>query len=480
MNELSLKDIEEKYRSMEKELIEDLKNLISIKSVRGEPTVKNGELLPFGEGVHESLMFMKSLAERDGFSFTNVDNYQGHIDFGLNKDNIMGILLHLDVVPEGEGWTREPLKGTLEEGRLYGRGTNDDKGPAISAYYSVKVLKELGFLPEKGIRLVLGLDEETGWSGMDYYLEKVKAPDFGFTPDANFPVIKGEKGILIFDIVRKLSKTVGIEKGLEIKSLKAGSAPNMVADYARALVFHEHKDMYRLIEEQAEAFNIDKEYKVKVKPIGKSLEIVTKGKSSHGAKPEQGYNALSLLMDFLGTLSFKEDSVNDFISFYNNHIGFEVTGKNLGILLEDEQSGALVVNVGKGYIDDKEARVTVNVRYPVTYRDEDIYKKLMEVLHPLDLGIVKTMVQHPIYFDEEDSMVQALMECYREVTGDYKSSPLVIGGGTYARAMKNFVSFGPLFPHEEDVAHKQDEYIDVESLIKAGVIYAKSIYELTK
>lgn len=480
MSDLSFDRIEEKYRLMKDELLKDLKDLLSIKSVREEPVKKEGVLLPFGEGVHESLMFMKGLAERDGFNFTNVDNYQGHIDFTQGKEKTMGVLLHLDVVPEGEGWTKKAFEGTLEDGRLYGRGTNDDKGPAIASYYSLRVLKELGFLPEKNIRLVLGLDEETGWQGMDYYLERIKAPDFGFTPDANFPVIKGEKGILVFDIVKKLTKTVGLEKGLELKSLKAGSAPNMVADFARALVFHGDKDMYRLMEEQAEAFNIDKEYKVKVKPVGKSLEIVTRGKSSHGAKPDQGYNGLSLLMSFLGTLSFKEDSVNDFISFYNHHIGFQVTGENLGISLEDKESGNTVVNVGKGYVDEKEARITINVRYPVTFTDEEVYKRLMVVLHPLDLGVVKTMVQHPVYFDEEDPMIKTLMDCYRTITKDYESKPIVIGGGTYARAMRNFVSFGPQFPHEEDVAHKQDEYVDVESLIKAGIIYTKSIYELTK
>ena len=479
--------LSEKIASYESEILASLSDLVSIASVKGEAEKIEGVYMPFGHNVHQALLFMKELAEKESFPFTNVDNYGGHLDYRLTGDvqgkdqETLGILVHLDVVPQGSDWDMDPFGGEIIGDKIYGRGVLDNKGAAIIVFYALKALKDLSYRPAKNIRMVFGLDEETGWSGMDYYLDKVRPPDFGFTPDAEFPVIKGEKGVLIFDIVKKLSKTVGMDKGLELKSIRAGNAANMVPDYARALIFHKDGgDIYKLITEEAEFFSQKKDQAIKVKASGKSLEVLAQGISAHGAKPESGYNAISLLMEFLGGLSFKEDDVNDFIAFYNKHIGFDLGGQGLGISFKDEESGNTIVNVGVCYLDQKEARITVNVRYPVSYKDEEIYQKLMETLAPYSIGIIKKGLHHPIYFTDNDPLVKTLMEVYQDVTGDLESEALVIGGGTYARAMKNFLAFGPSMPGDREVAHKKNEYMEIKKLMEAAVIYGEAIYRLTK
>lgn len=461
-------------------LITDLIQLIKINSVKGQPIEYNGGILPFGKGVHDALLFMETIAQREGFIFHDVDHYGAHIDFGEGKEETMGVLLHLDVVPEGSGWKYGPFAGEIEDGKIYGRGALDDKGPTIAAFYAIKILKDLGFQPEKGIRLILGLDEETGWSGMDYYLAQENPPDFGFTPDAEFPVIRGEKGILTFDIVKKLSPTIGLERGLELRSLKGGQAANMVADSARALLFHKDPAYYEILKGKISDYNENGKVKVGSRLCGKSMEITTSGISAHGARPESGLNAISGIMDFLSTLAFSEDHANDFIQFYQKHIAFDLTGALLGVGFSDKESGPLVLNIGRANINRKEARVTVNVRYPVTLEEDVFYETLMETLSLYDLGIVKTMIQKPIYFSRENPLIEKLMSIYQEHTGDLESEAAIIGGGTYARAMNNFVAFGPAFPGDEEVAHQKDEYMDIEKLMQATVIYAHAIYELTK
>ncbi|MDX9888369.1 MAG: dipeptidase PepV [Anaerovoracaceae bacterium] len=477
---LSKDIITEELEKNKDALLEDLSQLLKIKSLRGDALEYQGQILPFGKGVHEALLFMKKIAQREGFIFYNVDHYGAHIDFGEGKEETMGVLLHLDVVPEGSSWKYEAFGGQIEGGKIYGRGALDDKGPTIAVFYALKILKDLGHQPAKGIRLILGLDEETGWSGMDYYLARESPPDFGFTPDAEFPVIRGEKGILTFDIVKKLSKTLGIERGLELRSLKGGQAPNMVADSARALVFHKDPKHYEMLEEKIEEYNYKKDYKVKSRLCGKSMEITTSGVSAHGARPERGVNAISIIMDFLSTLIFSEDDVNDFIEFYKKHIAFDLGGKLLGVDFSDKESGSLILNIGKANINSKEARVTVNIRYPVTLEEDVFYETLMAALSPYDMGIVKRMIQKPIYFAEDNPLIQQLMSIYKDYTGDQTSKAAIIGGGTYARSMNNFVAFGPSFPGDEEVAHQKDEYMDIDKLMLAAAIYAQAIYELTK
>lgn len=477
------------------DMVKTLQELVAFKSVVSAPVMRMSgedkdekEILPFGKGVQDAFEYMLAKAKSDGFETENVENYGGHIEFGgytlddeglivETSDEVMGIVGHLDVVPEGSGWEHDPYSGTVEGDKIFGRGTIDDKGPVVAAYYAMKAIKDAGIMPAKKVRLVLGLDEETEWKGMKKYLSKVKAPDFGFTPDAEFPAIQAEKGIMVFQLARKLSKTVN--KGLELRSLAGGNAANMVADFARAVVRSDKPEIYEDIKTAAAAFRDETGYKLTVKGAGKSLEISAAGLSAHGARPHTGLNAISIIMAFLKKLTFVNDDVNDFIDFYNNHIGFELDGKSLGIGFSDNESGDLILNVGKIALEKEAIVLTINVRYPVTFTDTQVYDAMLPVVNKFNMGIVKEKTQEPIFIPEDSHMLKTLMDVYREHTGDTERKPLVIGGGTYARAVKNVIAFGPSFPGEREVAHQKNEFAEISKLIIAAKIYADAIYRLT-
>ena len=466
-------------------MVKMLQELLAFRSV-AEPGTDE---MPFGKGVHDAFFYMLDKAKHDGFDIENIDNYGGHIEFGgyildeegdvaYTSEETFGILGHLDVVPEGNDWDFPPYGAEIAEGKIYGRGAIDNKGPVVASYFAMKALKESGFIPEKKVRLILGLDEETSWKGMDKYLQKVKPPSIGFTPDAQFPVIHGEKGILVFELAKKINK--GMTKGLELRSLKGGSAANMVADFARAVVRDDKTSTYDKIKEKAAKYREKHKRKINVKGVGKSLEITVRGVSSHGARPESGLNAISVMMDFLGKLPFANEDVNDFVSFYNKHIGFELNGASMGCGLSDEASGNLIFNTGTIDMDHEAGIITINIRYPVTMSDDAVYGAMMPVINQYDLGVVKVKHQPPIYFPKDAPMVNTLMDVYRRHTKDKKSEAIVIGGGTYARAADNLLAFGGIFPGQEDVTHKKNEYIEIDKMVLMSKIFADAIYELAK
>lgn len=457
-------------------MIESLSRLISIPSV----AVPDGSMEhPFGEHVHEAFTTMLHMGDEAEFLTWNADNFGGHIDFPGTGDGMLGIVGHLDVVPEGDGWEFDPYGGEVIDGYVCGRGASDDKGPVIASFYAMKALKDLGFAPDKTVRLILGLDEETNWKGMEHYLAFVdRTPDLGFSPDADFPVIHGEMGMLVFDLARKFGRFSG--KGLELRTIKGGTAANAVPDFARAVVMDTSGGGYESIRNLVAELRESRGWRLQCKGVGKSLEITAEGTSAHGSKPEEGENAISIIMELLGHLNFVSDDQSAFVQFYNEHIGFDMHGEHIGCAFEDEPSGKLIWNTGMIDLDQKSVRLTINVRYPVTGDCEQVYDGVMSVIDPFDLGIIKDRHKAPIYLEEDDPLVTTLMDIYRRQTGDEESKPLVIGGGTYARALENTVAFGARFPGEPGLEHMRDEKISVEGLMKLAHIYAEAIYELSR
>lgn len=474
--------------------LETLEGAIRIPSVAGEPeTLEDGTVYPFGQSVQNALEYTLACGRKFEMHAENIDNYGGHIDYGDGEETV-GIIGHLDVVPEGEGWDFDPFSGKVEDGYILGRGTTDDKGPVFACLMAMKSLKDAGFQPDRRIRLILGLDEETNWKGIKYYFDKVKKPDFGFTPDADFPALNGEKGILHFEIAGKFGKQP--KDGLTLRSLKGGTAVNMVPESARAVVSCEKtvkkksirrrvkkkkiadRKLYDKIRALAAAYGQETGHAVKVRGVGTSLEITARGKAAHGASPEKGINGISVLMDFLHKLNFASDEVNRFLDFYQECIGFDYAGRNIGIAFSDEKSGALSFNVGMIHSDGEGAGLTVDVRYPVSCTAEQIYEGMMPFLDRFDLGLVKIENKEPIYFDPDSSLIRTLMDVYRENTGDMDRKPLVIGGGTYARSCENIVAFGGLFPGDPDIMHQRNEKLAVERYMQMINIYAEALLRL--
>lgn len=455
--------------SYREEMLQTLQELIAIPSVVTDAE----EGAPFGAAVQRAYEYMMEKGRAQGFELFDADHYGGHMEFGRGPE-AMGILAHLDVVPAGEGWDYPPFGGVVENGRIYGRGAQDDKGPAVAAFYAMKALKDEGIEPAKKVRLILGLDEEVDWQGMKYYLSKTKAPDFSVSPDADFPVIHGEMGVMIFEIAGKFGRSK--KEGLLLRSITGGNAPNMVADWARALV---NGPDYDGVREKLKEYRELTGYKIKATGRGKSLEIYAEGVSAHGATPWMGQNAITVLMGFLGKLEFINEDHNEFIRFYNRHLGADLDGSALGCGFEDELSGKLVLNVGQIKMEEDGALVTVNIRYPISSSDQAVYDAMAPALNRYDLGVVKVDHKAPIFTPKDDPLVVKLMEAYRAHTGDMESEPIIIGGGTYARAVPHAVAFGISFPGDPEVVHQKNEYVEIESLMKSARIYADAIYRLT-
>lgn len=472
----------ERLESYKEDMLRTLKESVSMPSVKSEPVkTSEGEILPYGRGVHDSLMHMLGAGAALGFESHNVDNYAGYIDFKVADDKAAeaktcGIVGHLDVVPVGTGWETDPFEMVENDGCLFGRGTADDKGPVVACLYAMKAIKEEGIELKNNVRIVLGLDEETGDSSIQYYLERHGHPDMGFTPDGDFPIVNGEMGIMVFDLARKFTGAPAKED-LRLTKLEAGTAHNMVPGDARAVIAGDKK-YFDLIIDKARAYAAETGYTIKAKKQGNSLVVEAKGMAAHGAHPDLGLNAISIMMEFLGRVSFANEELNDFIAFYNDHIGFDLHGERFGVNFEDNQSGPLILNVGIANINEELASISINIRFPVTYSDVDLAIGLEGCTRDTSIGIITRMVQNPIYMDLNKPMVKKMLKAYREETGDTESAPIVQAGGTYAKMVNNILCYGGMFPGEEDTMHQAGERLSIESFMKMARIYARAIHSL--
>ncbi len=458
------------------ELIQDTQKLLQIKSVLDENHTSPDA--PLGFGVKEALEFMLKMGEKDGFRSKNVGNLAGYLEFGEGEESV-GILCHVDVVPEGDGWSSDPYGAEIRDGKIYARGAIDDKGPTMAAYYAMKIVKELGLPINKRIRMIIGTDEESDWRCVDHYFKHEEMPTLGFAPDADFPIIFAEKGIADFDLVQKdvhknQSKS---ECKMELVRFEAGRRYNMVPDFAKAAVLlkAENTNFIQKYDDFLKTHTLKGKYHVDNGELILELE----GVSAHGMEPNNGKNAGLFLAKFLQE---NNDDPNawPFLNFAVEYFYEDSRGVNLGVSFADEISGELTVNVGKMAYDPLNGGIFgVNLRYPVKNDMEKTKKQLTEVVTKHGFSIQNYSDSKPHHVDENSELIRVLKKVYVEQTGE-EAELLAIGGGTYARSLTSGVAFGPLFPGREDIAHQKDEYMYIEDLLKATAIYAQAIYELAK
>ena len=464
-----------------------LSKLLQFPSVLDTSSVGQG--IPYGQATVDALDFMLSLAKEDGFTTRNLDNHIGYIELkGQEEADYIGVLCHLDVVPAGNYWSFEPFGGTIAEDRIVGRGALDDKGPAVASYYALKAIKDSGIALKHPIRLILGLNEETGSKCVAHYNKTEKPPIAGFTPDADFPVIYAEKGITSFKIKANFKRSHS-PSGIELLSVNGGTVVNMVPDTCEAVfsVNPLEGPGYDLLLAALEGFVSMNPVKMECHPTEKSASasylttVILKGTSAHASTPEAGHNAVSYMMAFLGTLPLGDGDMGQAIAAYNRLIGLEYYGESLGMGLWDEPSGKLTLNVGTVHMDIDGMMLHINVRYPVTCDGDAVYCDLVkENVANAGWELEAGRVVAPIVHDREGKLVQTLMSVYRDHTGDVAAEPISIGGGTYARSIPGIVAFGPLFPHSHDTMHQADEYITKEDFDQLVRMYADAMLRLSE
>lgn len=464
---MSKEEIRKLCKDYQDDIISSLRDILQYNSIQADP--EPGQ--PFGEEVDKCLNKTLEIAEDLGFKTGNIDGYAGYAEIGEGEE-MFGILCHLDIVPAGDDWTYPPFAGEIVDNKMYGRGTLDNKGPVIASLYAMKVIQDLGIELNKRVRLIVGTNEESGWAGIDYYKEHAEMPEIAFSPDAEFPVIHAEKGILIFNLNKELEKQTDVREGrVAVKSLTGGNAPNMVPDRAKAILEGE----FDYISRELEKYNNRWEGQLQLTKLDDGLELLAKGISAHGSMPQDGLNAVSHLINFLVELDLKQDEKAEFLNQYSELIGLNYFGKNIGCQMSDEVSGPLIFNVGQIELDADRAKVVVNIRYPVQASADEVFAGMEPKLKAAGWELEKGEHKEPLYVEKDSELVKSLMKIYQEETADQEATPIAIGGGTYARAVEKAVAFGPLFPGQPELAHQKDEYIGIDDLIKNTVIYANAI-----
>ena len=438
---MNYKDLVLKYKD---QIIKDLEKFISINSVLVKYDPTNLEA-PFGEGPRKALDFISEIAARDKFQNRNVANHVVEINYGDQK-NFIVMAGHVDVVPIGKGWNTDPFKMVYSEkdDMLRGRGTLDDKGPGLAAYYALKIIKEQNIQLKRRVKLLFGSDEESGSRCIKKYNELVtEIPDYGFIPDAEFPLIFSEKGILRIDI---------LIRNEDILKIDATNVYNMVPEYA------EIEFMDQCVKK-------------------------CEGKSAHGSLPHLGENAILKLAYNLD----KEEIENNLTYILNKYFILEgkkfltdTKGELLGIKTINQETGDLSLNLGVHAIEGEYVKIGLDIRYPSNTTNEKIITTIKDTLSKSKVECIVREVSNndPLYFSPVSKLVKTLEGIYRKHTGDNKTPILAIGGGTYAREFKNTIAFGAEFPNREPLMHAPNEGYPLKDLLQSVEIYIDAIISL--
>ena len=439
------------------EMIRTLKGWIQVPSVKAAPEPG----APFGREVRRALDLVLSDAAAMGFETRNFDGYAGDVRMGPLGVDPLAILVHLDVVPAGDGWTMNPFGAEIEGGRMYGRGMSDDKGPAAAALYAMYAMKKAGLPLKREVRLIFGCDEESGWECMKYYLAHCDMPRTGFSPDASYPVINTEKGML------HLSLRAGYaQDGLRVKEISVGERCNVIPGIATALVEgdealcakinHLAGDMHLQVEAQ----------------MRDGLALLTStGVPGHAAYPEAARNAIGQLLLMLRALG-----VTGPLRTLADQVGMEYDGLGLGIRCMDETSGGLTCNLGILRYNEKDGLyATLDIRYPILCDHAALTACVRAALEGIEVTVDEQKAPHHVA--PNSKLVMALLDAYHEAT-DRPRECVATGGGTYARVLEEGVAFGSVFPGEEELAHQADEYMSLDSLALNMRIFARAIEKL--
>lgn len=440
----------EKLENNFSEFLNNLDRVVSIPSYYQEDSTK----YPFGENIQKVLEEMIDICKELGFrTYIDSEGYYGYAEIG-SGEKLVGVLGHLDVVPPGDlsKWENEPFKPVIKDGKYYGRGAQDDKGPTLAAIYALKTLLDCGFKLKYRVRFIFGTDEENLWRDMPKYIEKEEIPTVGFTPDSKFPLIYSEKGLLQCKLIAKN------ESGLVFKG---GDAFNSVPSN---IIVPKNEELMKVLLE------LNYEFKDKDEVI----EIV--GKSVHAQVAETGINAINRYMHALTKLG-KETKSGKFIT--ENLIGYDFA-EPIFELVKDEHSGELKFNVGKIEFTEENEILMIDMRIPVTYDKEKIVETLSRKAKEYGFEYIQHDYLKSIYVPLDSELITTLMSAYQEITGDMESQPVASGGATYARAMNNCVAFGCVLPGSPKTEHQPNEYIILDDIKKAMKIYMKAFEKFNK
>ena len=450
--------------SHREEMVDTIRQLVEIPSVKGE--AKPGA--PFGTEPRRALDKMLEICRDMGFVTSCHDDVVGTADYSPAGNVALGILGHLDVVPaEPLNWSCPPYQLTRTDGKLLGRGVIDDKGPCVAALYALYCVKELGIPLKKGVRLLFGTDEENGSEDLEIYCRGNKLPPMVFTPDASFPLINIEKGMIRADIL-------GEYQPGSVVSFSGGSIPNAVPDKAEAVL---RGIPYEEVRAVIAANSTGAVLTADTEPNG-DITLHCSGRSAHASTPQTGVNAVTALIATLNRLPLREGQQREIIRGLAEKFPFgETDGRSAALKVQDEKSGALTLTFSKFAMHDGKVSGCIDIRYPVCVELEDVVAGLSAALEQSGVHYGRNMEEKPHIVPEDSEFVQKLLRVYSEVEGE-PGRCIAIGGGTYVHTVEGGVAFGVERGDTDYHMHSNDEFITEEELLKDAVLFACAIVDI--
>lgn len=450
------------------EMLEDIAKLCRIDSAKD--SYRAGR--PFGDGCFEALQTALAMAEGYGFSIDNYDSYVGTVDMN-DKEKQLDILAHLDIVPAGDGWTvTKPFEPVVKDGKIYGRGTADDKGPAIAALYAMRAVKELGIPLNRNVRLILGTDEECGSSDITHYYSVEKEAPMTFSPDASFPVINIEKGRIEGNFTAEFEPSDKLPK---MVSFKCGTKVNVVPAAAEALFEGLDGD-----ETEALAKSMEEELGITftVSSEDGCLKIAASGENGHASTPWKGKNALTGLLALIERLPLAECGQLKAVRALNHLMPHgDWFGAGLGIQISDEESGELTLAFSMLDISEKSLEGEFDSRCPICATKENTIDVIRKNMEAEGISFNTEELEPPHHVPADSDFVKTLLSAYESYSGR-KGECIAIGGGTYVHHLKNGVAFGACLPETENHMHGPDEFAVVDELLMSAKIFAQVIVDL--
>lgn len=458
-------------------IVRDLQQILRFKTVSGGAT--DEERQTWQSEIHNGFNWLETWAESQNLHNRNLENSVFVIEQS-GGENVLGVLLHLDVVPPGEGWSHPPFEGEIDNGVVYGRGCQDDKGPIVQMMHALAAIKTLGLPFRRTVRLIVGSEEETGvWADVKRYLELERAPDFSIVPDGSFPIVNGEKGMI--DIKISVSPSEKESGDISLVSAISGLRSNVVPPLAEVILKCATESDGQIRETLARFLDQNSSARAEMTRENEAIKINFYGRNAHGSMPWEGQNAARDALHFLAHLPLQGPRAQFAhllaaltggnegaeLGIANRHNFLKQTTQSLGILRINESTCEGVLNI-RHTPPQTVSLILDRVTHAARTTSDSATVPEVEVVNNSHDPLFIDPQHYPEYFS-------ALEAAYQAVTG---REPLHVhtGGTTFAKAFPNAMCFGPTDKSDEpELAHQADERIAVEHLLRNVRIYALAL-----
>lgn len=430
--------------------IETAKALVAFPSVCGPAE----GAMPFGKDIQSCLEYALDYCQSLGCTtYLDPAGYYGYADYGQGEE-LIGIVGHLDVVPEGDHalWHTEPFTGTVIDDKLYGRGSGDDKGPTAASLHGLKAVIDSGVTFKKRVRYIFSTDEESMFRCLKAYRQQEEIPTATLVPDGRFPFTYGEKGLVNIKLHGP---------GTTDFSLNGGEAFNIVPSKAH----YQGPQLTDLLTQ----LTADKQ---DVTQTGSDTLTVT-GTAVHASVNHLGNNAVSQL-----AVALNHYAQHPLLQFISQEIGLDPHGTALLGELEDDISGKVAFNLGKLEINENSSQLWLDIRYPLIADYADIRQKIEVASQAYGLGFEEYDQWDGALVPLETPFLQTVLRTYQDLTKDF-TPPGITTGATLARTLPNAIAFGTKSSQSTNsTAHQANEYVELSDLYNGMDIYANVLATL--